>query len=88
MTRDLNRRLIRLERHTVTVGGQEIVIRRHDPETRELIAVSWGGNPGGRLVRGDGETVEAFDSRVDAALDSRIVQPPPPGRCANPENNG
>jgi hypothetical protein len=65
--RDLDRRLIRLERHTVKLDDQPIVIRRHDPETRELIAVSWGGNPGGRLVRDDDETVEAFAARVEVA---------------------
>jgi hypothetical protein len=64
--RDLNRRLIRLERHTAHLDVEPVVIQRHDPETRELVAVSWGGNPGGRLVRRTDESLEAFEARVEA----------------------
>lgn len=66
--RGLDRRLLKLERHTVHLDHEPIVIRRYYPDTKELIAVSWSGNPGGRLVRDPDETVEAFEARVDAAL--------------------
>jgi hypothetical protein len=67
MTRDLDRRLLKLERHTARLDVEPDVVylcnaSNHEPR----VAFVRGKAP--QLCRGTGETVEAFEARVEAYL--------------------
>jgi hypothetical protein len=59
-----NERLLKLERHTVKLDDQPQVIYLCNAEDGEPHTALFVG--GGQLERDPDETIEAFDSRVDA----------------------